>query len=162
MSEPPNEGTRPLSNRALADAIRGNALSLVIGGGICLFFGFRWLVDAPGSASDEAAKGWYAVDQVFRWVLRVIGVIFLAAAAWSWTGQRASLLLAVAAEAGFALLMLAMAVDSTLEARADGSWDAFAILFAILVIIGISAAKRSWELYVSAGRTRPATTAHDG
>ncbi len=160
MSESPEQERRPLANRPLADAIRGNTLGLVIGGGICLYFGFRWLIDAPGSASEEAAKAWYTIDQVFRWILRVVGVIFLAAAAWSSTGQRASLLLAIAAEVGFALLMLAMAIESTLEARADGTWDAFVILFAILVIIGVSAAKRSWEIYAATGR--PAQQATDG
>lgn len=147
MSDPPNEETPSASARPLAAAIRGSALGLLIGGGVCLYIGFAWLLDAPGSASDEAAKAWFAVDQLFRWILRVTGILFLVAAAWAASGQRASMLLATLAEAGFALLMLAMAIESTLEARADGTWDAFAILFAVLVVVGASAAKRSWRLY---------------
>jgi hypothetical protein len=137
----------------VSDAVRGTTLGLVIGGGVCLYFGFAWLLDAPGSVSDEAAKSWFAVDQAFRWTLRVVGVVFLVAAAWSATGQRPAMLLAALAEGGFALLMLAMAIESTLEARADATWDPFAILFLVLVLVGLTAAKRSWGVYASA---RPA------
>lgn len=152
MDETPYEEPRRSVGQAAAEAVRGSALTLLIGGGICLYFGFTLLIDAPGSASEEATEVWFGVDRAFRWILRIIGIAFLISAAWAMSGQRAAMLPAVFAEAGFALLMLAMAIESTLEARADRTWDAFAILFAILAVVGVSGAKRSWDLYVSAGR----------
>jgi hypothetical protein len=147
MEEPHGEGPPPIARASLVDAIRGSALGLLIGGGICLFFGFTLLIDAPGSASEEATETWFAIDRVFQWALRIVGVVFLIAAAWAMTGQRRSMLLGTISEVGFCLLMLAMAVETTLEARADGGMDAFAILYAILFVIGLSGVKRSWVLY---------------
>jgi hypothetical protein len=155
MDEPERQPARPASNRAFAEAVRGNAFSLLIGGGICLYFGFTVLLDAPGSASEEAAEFWYTLDRVFQWALRIIGALFLVAAAWALTGQRTSMLLAALAEIGFAMLMFAWTVETILEARADGGFDAFAILLGILAIIGISGAKRSWLLYTSMAGTAP-------
>lgn len=139
------------ANRVVTEAIRGSAFGLLIGGAICLYFGFSWLIDAPGSASEQAAARWYAVDHAFQWALRVIGVAFLLGAAGAWTGQRWSALVSAAVEAAFALLMIAMAIESTLEARADGAWDAFVILFGVLALISMSTAWRSWQLYAAAG-----------
>lgn len=161
MNEPERGPTPPASNRVFAEAVRGSAFSLLIGGGICLYFGFTVLLDAPGSASEEAAEFWYTIDRVFQWALRIIGAVFLIAAAWATTGQRAAMLLAALAEIGFAMLMFAWTVETILEARADGGFDAFAILLGILAIIGVSGAKRSWTLYTSLAGAAPLESKDD-
>lgn len=147
------------TNRALDGAIRGAAFGLLIGGAICLYFGFSWMVDAPGSASKESAASWFAVDHAFRWALRIVGVVFLLAAAGAAMGQRWSALLATISEGAFALLMIAMAIETTLESRADGGWDALVIIFGVLALISLSAAWRSWQLYTAANRAAPMTPA---
>lgn len=152
VEEPHDQNTQFARGHAVASAVRGHALTLLIGGGICLYFGFSWLVDAPGSAGEDTTQTWFAVDRAFQWILRIIGIVFLVAAAWAWSGQRLAILLGAIADAGFALLMLAIAIETTLEARADGGMDAFAILFLILAVIGASGAKRLWGLYAASGR----------
>ena len=161
MSEPPYEEHRPTPGRMFAAEIRGSALGLLIAGGVCLYFGFALVIDAPGSAGEEATQAWYAADHAFRWCLRVLGALFLLAAAWAATGQCAAMLLSTAAEVAFALLMLAMSIEATLEARADGLWDFFVILLLILAVIGISAAKRSWSLYRMSGRAARTVPSED-
>lgn len=154
-SEPvPNEqaDATERGDPAVAEAIRGTGLGLLIGGGVCLYFGFTLLVDAPGSVSEEEAERWFAVDHIVRWSLRAVGIAFLVCAAWAWTGQRSSMLLATFTEGVFTLLMVAMAVESTVEARADGGFDAFAIILVILAVIGFGGARRCWRLYVHTGR----------
>jgi hypothetical protein len=162
VTESHNEDSRSVSTRAAAEAIRGSALGLLVGGGVCLYFGFTLLIDAPGSASEEAVQTWFAADRAFRWCLRIAGVAFLLAAAWAATGQRSSMLLAVPSELVFALLMLAMSIETTLEARADGQWDVFAILLLILLVMGLAGARRSWELYVVSGHLPRSPTDDNG
>lgn len=157
MDEPQNEHPRPVRGRLLSEAIRGTAFGLLIGGGLCLYFGFILVPDAPLNVSEAEQETWMAVDQGLFWSLRIVGIAFLLAAAWAATGQRASMLLATLAEATFALVMLAMSVVWTLEARATGAWNYHVILLLILLIIGVSGAKRSWSLYASAAPTAPAT-----
>jgi hypothetical protein len=140
VTESHNEDSRSVSTRAAAEAIRGSALGLLVGGGVCLYFGFTLLIDAPGSASEEAVQTWFAADRAFRW----------------------SMLLAVPSELVFALLMLAMSIETTLEARADGQWDVFAILLLILLVMGLAGARRSWELYVVSGHLPRSPTDDNG
>jgi hypothetical protein len=159
MSEPPNEETRPRAGQPLTDAIRGNALGLVIGGGICLYFGFAFVADAPSGVSEEERAMWFALDNGLFWALRVVGIGFLLAGAWAASGRRPAMLLAAATEAAFALVMLAMSIAWTLEARVMGTWNPQVILLLILLIVGLLGARRSWELYTSTRRVRqPATT----
>jgi hypothetical protein len=142
-------------NRAAASLsaeIQSQMLTFLIAAGICLYFGFSWLIDAPGSAGAEATKTWFAIDMAFRWCLRVVGAVFLIAAALAPTGQPFALLPALAAEGAFTLLMIVMGIETTLEARADGHFDAFVILFLILAIVGVSSVKRLWTLWREATR----------
>ena len=152
---PPDE---PLAAKsiAVATAIKRTALGALVAGGVCLYFGFTWLLDTPRSASAETTDTWLAFDHVFRWGLRLTGLTFLVVAALAWTGARAAALLATIVEGVFALLMLAMAVETFLETRADGQLDVIVILLLIMTVVGLSAAKHSWSLY---GRSRrpPAT-----
>ena len=138
----------------LPEEIRSNMMTFLVAGGICLYFGFSWWIDAPGSVSEEAAKSWFAVDIAFRWCLRGIGALFLIAAALAQTGRAIALLPGLLAEGAFALLMLAMAVDTTLEARADGQFDPYVILFLILAVVGISGLRRLWTLHHAATTPR--------
>ncbi len=130
----------------IAAAIRAGALGALLAGGICLFFGFQWLIDAPGSASEQATPVWFAIDHVFQWALRVIGVAFLVVAGLAALGRRSAALLETAVESAFTVLMLAMAIETFAEARADGHFDSTVILLLILAALGYSAARRSWRL----------------
>lgn len=136
------------------DSIKGAALSLLLGGGVCLYFGLTLIADAPASASPAAAQRWFAADNTLFWGLRGIGVLFMVTAALAALGQRASMLLATIAEAGFAVLMMAMTVEWTLEARADGTVNYQVILLLILAVVGVSAAKSAWRHW-QAGRPSP-------
>lgn len=153
MNEPQQEAEPTVRKAVVADAIRGSALGLLIGGGICLVIGFTWVPDAPGSVSEQEAQSWFARDVFFHWCLRVIGVGFLVAAALAGMGKRVSMLLAAIVEVVFALLMLVMMVEWTIEARVDGTWAYSVMLLILLAIISLSGARRSWELYNAA---RPA------
>jgi len=68
-------------------------------------------------------------------------------------GKRVSMLLAAMVEVVFALLMLVMMVEWTIEARVDGAWEYSVILLILLAVVSLSGARRSWELYNAA---RPA------
>ena len=135
------------SNEALSNAIRGNLVNLLIGAGVCFYLGFTWLADAPGSVSEQAAETWYLIDNIMRWALRIVGLLFLFAIAATSTGKQSSMLVVVLAEAGFTIMMFIMAIESTVEALKDGLFDPFAILLLVLGIFGISSVKRSWQLY---------------
>jgi len=152
MDEPRPDQHLQASGRIIANEIRGNAMSMLIGGAICLYFGFTLLIDAPASADEQATQTWFAVDRGFRTSFLALGAGFLIAAAWSMTGRSAALLMSAVVEVVFALLMLLLAIETTLEARADGRWDAFAILFLILFVIGLSGALRVWQLHGAAAR----------
>ena len=153
MNEPPSASTERAARLFVSDAIRGSALGLLIGGGMCLFFGFALLVDPPGSVSSDEAEFWRAWDHVFRWSLRIIGVSFLVAAALAGMSKRVSMLLAAIVEVAFALLMLVMMVEWTIEALMDGTWEYSVMLLILLAVISLSGARRSWESYNAA---RPA------
>lgn len=133
-----------------SQAIKGSALGALVAGGVLLYFGFAWAVDAPGSVSKEAAETWFAVDRVFQWCLRILAADFLLVAALAAAGQRVAALLAMIAEGAFTLTMAAMAVDTFLETRADGQIDITTVLLIIMAFVGISAARRSWRLYAGA------------
>lgn len=151
MNEEPPVERDAAEKRMAAAAIKGRALGALLAGGVCLYFGFGWLVDAPASAGEDATPTWYAVDCAFRWGLRIVGGAFVIVAALAASGSRPSMLLGAVVEGVFALLMLAMTVETYLEARADGHFDATVILLAILAVVGLSAARHSWALYVRAG-----------
>lgn len=150
MNEPPSASTERAARLFVSDAIRGSALGLLIGGGVCLFFGFTLAADAPGSVSEQEAQSWFARDVFFHWCLRVIGVGFLVAAALAGMGKRVSMLLAAIVEVVFALLMLVMMVEWTIEARMDGTWEYSVMLLILLAVVSLSGARRSWELYNAA------------
>jgi hypothetical protein len=136
---------------ARRESIQGSALSLLLGGGVCLYFGLTLIADAPGSASPAEAQRWFAVDNALFWCLRGIGVLFLVAAGLAALGHRVAMLLATVAEAAFFVLMIAMAVDWTLEARADGLVNYQVILLLILAIISGSAARSAWVRWRAGG-----------
>ena len=140
MGEPPSASTEKAARLFVSDAIRGSALNLLIAGGVCAFFGF-WL---------GGAGAW---DHGFRWCLRIIGVGFLVSAALAGVGKRFAMLLAAIVDVVFALLMLVMMVEWTIEARMDGTWEYSVMLLILLAVISLSGARRSWELYNAA---RPA------
>lgn len=157
MSNQPDVGSPPRGEqREREDAIRSAALGALVAGGVCLWFGFAWSIDAPLSASAEATQVWYLVDHVLQWWLRILGVGFLLAAALSAMGNRLGALATAVDEATFALLMLAMIVDGVLESRAMGGFDATVILFAVLLVVGISASRYSWRVFVASGPARNA------
>lgn len=133
--------------RVSADHIRSSAIGLLIGGGICLYFGLTLIAMAPGSASQDEAQRWFALDNALFWSLRIVGVAFLAAAGLAGLGQRMSLALAAVTEVVLALLMVAMSVVWTWRARADGTWDYQIILLLLLAIISVGGARRCWEWY---------------
>ena len=138
---------RPVSNpgAALAESVRGSALSLLLSGGVCLYFGLTLIADAPGSASPADAQRWFAADHAMFWGLRGLGIGFLVTAALAALGQRVALLLATIAEALFALLMLIMTVAWTLEARVDGMWNYQVILLLVLAMVSVGAAQGAWR-----------------
>ena len=156
-------GREPAAPRGArsADAVRGSALSLLIFGAVCLYFGLAWLIDAPASAGAESARTWFAVDRAFQWLLRLIGTVFLLAAAYALSGRRGALLLAAIADTAFVLLMVALAVETTLETRADGRWDPFVILFVVLAIIGAASARRTCRDYALCGTSAQPTRSGD-
>jgi hypothetical protein len=135
----------PGASAAVRDAITGSALGLLLSGGICLYFGLTLVADAPGSANTAEAERWFAADNALFWSLRGIGVLFLVAAALAAAARPVSMLLATIAETGFAVLMVVMTVDWTLEARADGLVNYQIILLLILAIVGVSAARSAWK-----------------
>lgn len=148
MSEDLNVWRPPTAPPDLTVAIKRTALGALLTGGVCLYFGFTWLIDAPGAAGEDATPMWFAMDHAIRWALRIIGGAFLVCAALATTGSRTSALLGALVEGAFALALLAIAVETFLEARADGVFDPFVILLLIVMAVGISAAKHSWQLYV--------------
>jgi hypothetical protein len=130
-------------------AIRSAAFGALVAGGVCLYFGFAWSADAPASATPEETQVWYMVDHVFQWWLRVLGIGFLAAAGLSGIGHRLGALLSAAAEAAFAVLMLGMIVNGYLESRAMGGFDATLIIFAVLLVVSVSACRHSWSVFAA-------------
>ena len=135
----PETGMTPQANPAVTQAIRSSTMGLMIGGAICLYFGFSLLVETTA-------------DKILFTALKIVGIAFVLAGAWAWTGSRASMLMAAITEAAFALVALTMSVTWTLEARAMGTWNPQVILLLILVAISVAGARRSWELYRAAGR----------
>ena len=144
-------------SRPAAEAIKRTALGALLAGGVCLFLGFSWNIDWPILDDKAAEEVWKQIDYVFRGSFMVIGAVFLVVAALAQTGMRASALLGAGVEGAFALLMLAVSIETILEQRASGGgFDASVILFGIMLIVGISAARHSWTLYK---RTAPPSEA---
>ena len=150
-SRPDLESPPPGPRRDIQDAIRSAAFGALVAGGVCLYFGFAWLPFAPASATPEETQFWFMVDHVFQWWLRVLGVGFLVAAGLSAIGHRLGALLSVAAEAAFAVLMLAMIVNGYLKSRAMGGFDATLIIFAVLLVVSLSACRHSWIVFAASG-----------
>jgi hypothetical protein len=135
-----------------AQAVRESAIGLLIGGGLCLYFGFTLIADAPGSVSKVAAESWYLADNITFWCLRGIGLVFLLTAGAAAVGQTWAMLLAAVAEGLLAALLVGMSVLWTIEARVDNTWNAQVILLLILAILGAGSAARCWRIY-KAGRS---------
>lgn len=133
-------------------AVRQSALGLLAAGAVCVYFGLTLAADAPADATAAERQMWFALDNTFRWCLRGLGALFLVTAALAWSGARAAMLLALAADLGLALLMAAMSVAWTLEARVLGTWDATVLLLIVLGIFALGSAGRSWSLYRAAAR----------
>jgi hypothetical protein len=147
MSNRPDLESPPRGpQRNLDAAIRSTAFGALVAGGVCLYFGFVWSADAPLSASPEATQIWFLVDHIFAWWLRVLGVGFLAAAGLSSVGKRMGALVSAVAEAAFSLLMLAMIIDNVV-----GGFNASVIIFAVLLVVGLSAGRHSWSVFTGTG-----------
>ncbi|MEW6250487.1 MAG: hypothetical protein AB1716_07555 [Planctomycetota bacterium] len=163
MSSPPSEPDRRPIDYATAPppgpAARESAVGLLVAGAVCLYFGFTLDVTAPGTASEAATQQWFAWNTALNWALRILGFLFLGAAALAWTGQRVALLLTTIVEGLFTALMLVMTVSWTIEARADDGFNYQAILLLLLAILSAGSAARAWRLYAV---TRPADTAPPG
>ncbi len=141
-------------------AIRGSALGLLIGGAVCLYFGFSLIPDAPMDATPDEQQRWFAVDEAFNWGLRVVGAGFVLAAALAAAGMRSSMLLATVVESLFAILMIAMTIGWTADARAIGAaWNPQVIILIVMAVVGIVGAKHSWELYRATGVANSTSTA---
>src|SRR5262249_42870066 len=112
----------PEANEARHAQIRAEAISLLIGGALCLYFGFTLPLNAPANVPDDVAEKWFMADRVCYYVLRGVGCGFLLAAALAAAGIRISLLLSVATELIFALLMIAMTVIWTWRAQVSGGF----------------------------------------
>ncbi|GEM_PF-5501767 len=132
--------------------IRGGALSLLVGGGVCLYFGLALVPTAPASAGPQQVEQWLAADRLLFWWLKAAGLLLLIAAGLSLAGGRSAALLAAVAELDFGLLMIVMSVEWTIKARMDGWTDYQVILLLILAVLGLSGAWHSWKLYLRAGR----------
>jgi len=153
----PPTGQVPPSRIDLQAELGAMTLGLVIGGGVCLYMGLSLIADAPANVSrDEAESLWFVVDNAIFWCLRIIGAVLLLAALLAFARQRIAALVATIGEIGFTLIMVGMAIENTIEARVDGIWDYFVILYAVLAIVAASAAKRSWQVYRLSSRHVPA------
>ena len=136
----------------LAGAIRGHLVSLLLGACVCLYMGFSWKADAPGSVPKEDGEIWYLIDNIMSYALRIVGLLFLFAVAATSTGKRSSMLVVVVAEAGFTIMMFIMALESIIESLMAREFEVLAIFLIVLGIFGISSIKRSWLLYRPPGR----------
>ncbi len=149
MRPPPDAPAARAADQAF---IRESALGLLLGGGICLYFGLTLAAIAPANSQGAAVEQWWAIDNALFWALRIVGILFVLAAGFAATGRRAALLVTIAAESLFTLLMLAMSIIWTLKARVDGEVNYIVILLILMAIVSIAAIKRSWVIY---GRLRP-------
>lgn len=147
MDSPQDTHKIALSRARINEEIRSHAMTFLIAGGICMYFGFAWVIDAPTNADERATELWYNIDYAFQWILRGVGALFLLAAALAHSGQRLALWFGMVAEGIFVLLMLTMALETTLETRAAGAgFDPFVILFLILAVMGMPSIARLWKL----------------
>ncbi len=152
-AQPTEDARRPAMD--VSTAIRGSALWLLIGGALCLYFGLSLSAETYLSIDPQDAPRWRAANMALNWGLRAAGVLFVVTAAAALSGRRASMLLAAIVEGFLALLLVAMTVSWTLEARAAGGWNYQVILLLILAVLGVGGVKRSWELYRAAGPPAP-------
>jgi len=137
-----------IGRRRISDEVRASAIGLLIAGGLCLYFGFTLAANAPPDATPEEAARWFAVDEALNWGLRIVGILFLAVAGLAMTGARAALLGAALCEGLFALVMVAMAIEWSVDAHVfGGGWDPAVIIVALLAIISVGQAMRAWTLY---------------
>lgn len=155
MSEAPVPQVPQVPKRsppAVTADIRSAALWLLIGGGLCLYFGLSLVVTAPASVADDpqATQHWFALNRTLNRCLAGVGTLFILAAALAVIGQRVAMLAATIVEILFALLLVVMSVSWTIEGRADGEWNYQVILLLILAVLGVGGVKRSWELYRAA------------
>lgn len=148
-STPPPSGARPDPDTAAphAAAVRGYAFGLALAGAVCLYFGFSLVADAPGSATPAEAERWFALDHAANWALRGIGLLLLCAAGLASLGARSAMLVGLAGETLLAVLLVAMSLEWTVEARADGGWSPAVILLLILAAMSVSSALRCWRVY---------------
>lgn len=136
----------------VAEHIRASALTLAIGGGLMLYFGFSLAITWPANATPEAAEAWQNWNRALRWAVRGIGVMLVIAAGAAMSGRRVAALLATIADGAFAVIALTLAVSWSWQARsAGGSFDPTSILMLLLALLGVHGTLSSWRLYLAAG-----------
>jgi hypothetical protein len=138
-------------SRFWGESIRGLTVQLLIGGGLCLYFGYSLIADAPAGASREEAQRWFALDNALFLALRIVGFGFLAAGGLATAGLRLALPATILCEAVFAGLMLVMSIAWTLEARASGGWNPLVILLLVLAFLSAGSIPRVWRMYRLSG-----------
>lgn len=129
------------------NAIRANSISLLIAGGLCLYFGFTFIADAPARAPKQDVNWWWAMDNGIFTALKITGVCFLIAAGLAATGKRSALLVSAASEFAFVLLMVVASAFWTYEARVDGGFNPAVILYLILAIVSFAGGLRDLRLF---------------
>lgn len=138
--------------RMRRDSIRSLTVQLLVGGGLCLYFGYSLRADAPGNATPAEAERWFALDNALFLALRIVGFGFLGAGGLAAAGLRPALPATILCEAAFAGLMLAMSVARTWEARVSGGWDPLAILLLVLAFVSAGGIPHVWQTYTRSAR----------
>lgn len=155
MDQPPLRYART----APVEEVKSYAFGFLIAGGLCLYFGFTWVADAPISVADPAP--WFLADNVTFWALRITGVLFLAAAALAALERVQGLLLGAASDVLLVVVLLGMSVLWTVEARIAGGWNPQVILLLVLMVLSAASARRNW-IVARALRSAPAEAAVPG
>ncbi|MFO0839206.1 MAG: hypothetical protein U1D55_11870 [Phycisphaerae bacterium] len=144
---------KPLSSPS---AIRANAMRMLIEGGVLLYFGMSLIATAPGTAAEEAVKGWIDLDNTLFLAMRILGFAALGIGLISLAGRAIALRLGALLEFAVGVLLLIIAAVWMAKARVDGEWSAISILVAILAV---SALWDGWVLLQAArGRSTPPAT----
>jgi hypothetical protein len=144
--QPESARAKAISFRATE--IRALAPGLLLAAAVALYLGFQWGVDWPTSVSEAEQQRWKATDLWFRLLLKVLGGLFVVAAAVCGIGTRYGALAACIAEACFGVLLLAMVGEGLLEWRLSGGpMELFAILLFALGLFSLFHALGAWRIY---------------